>query len=73
MKVTREHFRTCPGFSAKPGFCARGGRRWFARHGLSWTDFVRQGIDAEQLLRTGDGMAAALVAHARATGDAHGR
>lgn len=65
MRVTREHFRTCPGFGATPGFCARGGRAWFKRYGLSWADFLHNGIEADQLLATGDGMALAIVEHAR--------
>lgn len=52
------------------GYCARGARRWFARMGLDWSDFVRQGIDAGILLATGDAMAIRLVEHLRAH---HGR
>lgn len=65
MIVTIEHLRTVPGFTKKPGFCARGGRRWFARHGLDWSDFVRSGIEDKLLVATGDGLALALVEHAR--------
>jgi hypothetical protein len=70
--VTIAHLRSVPGFTARRGFCARGGRAWFQRHGLDWSHFVRHGIDAEQLEATGDGMALALVAHARQEA-AHGR
>lgn len=45
------------------GYCARGARRWFDRMGLDWPAFVRDGIDAEVLLATGDAMAARLVQH----------
>lgn len=55
------------------GYCNRGAREWFARHGLSWADFVRQGIDAEQLRATNDAMAARVVAHAEQEGRAHGQ
>lgn len=48
------------------GYCARGSRRWFARMGLDWADFVMHGIDAEILLATGDAMALRLVEHLRA-------
>jgi hypothetical protein len=65
MRVTIDHFRTVPGHGPKPGFCAAGGRAWFKRHGLDWSDFVRNGIDAERLLRIGDGFALAVVEHAR--------
>lgn len=68
------HFRTVEGFGTKPGFCTRGGRQWFAARGWSWADFVRHGIDADTLTATGDGLALALVDHARKTeGAGHGR
>lgn len=47
------------------GYCARGSRRWFARMGLDWGDFVRDGIDAEIIEATGDAMALKLVEHIR--------
>ena len=56
-----EHLRTIPYFGARPGFCSRGARAWFDRHGLSMREFVHHGIDEEVLLATGDGMAEALV------------
>lgn len=37
----------------RAGVC-RDARHWFARHGLDWRDFVRNGIDADALLATGD-------------------
>lgn len=61
------------------GYCNRGARSWFARHHLDWADFINQGIDAEQLLATGDAMAEAVVAVAQSrvnsdtNGDEHGR
>lgn len=64
MIVTIQHLRTVPGLTAKPGFCARGGRRWFERHGLDWSAFVRAGIESEILVQTGDGLALKLVEHA---------
>lgn len=72
MIVTREHLRGVRGFSARPGFCNRGARAWFAKHGLDWAAFLRHGIDAEQLRATGDALALAVIAHAEAEG-AHGR
>lgn len=63
--VTMRHLRTVPGFSPRPGFCARGGREFFRRHGLDWGDFLRNGIPASRLEATGDGLALALAAHAR--------
>lgn len=67
------HLRTVPDFGPKPGFCARGGRAWFARHGLDWLAFVRSGIDEEILLDTGDALALALVKHARTVEAGHGQ
>lgn len=43
-------------------------RHFFTRHGLSWRDFVRNGIDAEALLQTGDAIAARVVREARENG-----
>jgi hypothetical protein len=63
--VTTRHVFTIPGFSTRPGFCRGQARAWAARQGLDWRDFVRNGIDAEQLLATGDGFAIALVEWAR--------
>lgn len=45
--------------------CSRGARDFFERHGLSWADFLKHGIPAEQLAATGDKMALQVVEHAR--------
>lgn len=50
------------------GYCNRGAREWFARHGLSWSEFVREGIDAEQLRATNDAMADRVIARAEQEG-----
>lgn len=65
LRIYRRHLRTIPGYSARPGYCARGSRAWFARHGLDWSKFLREGIAAEEMLATGDGLAIALVEWAR--------
>lgn len=57
--VTRSHLD-------EVGYCARGSRRWWARMGLDWSAFVRDGIDAAILQATGDAMAQRLVAHVMA-------
>lgn len=72
MRVTLAHVRSVPGFGPRPGFCSRGTRAWFARHGLSWSAFVREGVDAAVLEATGDAFALAVVAHARAQEAARG-
>lgn len=46
------------------GYCNRGAREWFTRHGLSWAEFLAGGIEADKLRATGDAMAARVVEHA---------
>ncbi|MEX2524437.1 MAG: hypothetical protein WD750_05730 [Gammaproteobacteria bacterium] len=58
MKVHVRHLR-------QAHHCARGARRWFARHDLDWRGFVRNGIEAEALIATGDPMAMKVVDAAR--------
>ena len=41
--------------------CSSGAREFFARHGLNWQDFLKNGIDAETLRATGDAMALQVV------------
>lgn len=36
--------------------CSRGGREFFARHGLDWSDFLKNGIDANKLREINDEM-----------------
>lgn len=45
----------------KRGYCHKGMRAFASRHGLDWSDFVKQGISAEQLRATGDAMAIELA------------
>jgi hypothetical protein len=52
-------------FAGKTGLCMKGARAWFAAHGFSWADFVRDGIPAATVLATGDTLAEAAVAVAR--------
>jgi hypothetical protein len=35
------------------GLCCKGGRQWFVANGLDWAAFVREGIDAETIIKTG--------------------
>lgn len=64
MIITRAHMNTVPNFGRADGWCARGGRLWFQRHGLDWLSFVRNGIPEESLLATGCAFARTLVDHA---------
>jgi len=63
--VTTRHLFTIPGFSCRPGFCRDSSRAWFRRQGMDWQAFVRDGINAQRLEATGDGLALALVKWAR--------
>ena len=47
------------------GLCVNGSRAWFARHGLDFRAFLREGLDAQTLLATGDAMAQRVVDCAR--------
>jgi hypothetical protein len=43
------------------GHCVAGARDWFARHGLDFRDFIRNGIAEESFLASGDAIAAEVV------------
>ena len=47
------------------GYCARGSRRWFERYGLDFRDFLKHGVLASVLERTGDGAALRVTAKKR--------
>lgn len=64
-----QHLRTVPYFGTRGGYCARGTRAWFERHGLDFRAFVREGLPEETLVATGDGMAIALVRWAHEQAD----
>lgn len=63
--VTMQDLRTIPGLTRRGGFCAPNSREWARRNGLDFRAFVREGVDAEVLLATGDGFAIKLVEWAR--------
>ena len=65
ITVTITHMRTVPAWCSRVGYCAKMGRIFFARHGLDWSDFVRNGIAASALENTGDALALRVVEHAR--------
>lgn len=60
MRVFRSHMD-----EIQPPYCANGSRRWAARIGLNWADFIREGIEADKLEATGDAMALKLVEYVR--------
>lgn len=63
--VTIAHLRSAPTYNRRRGYCAAGARAWFARYGLDWSAFLREGIAASKLDATGDALGAALASHAR--------
>lgn len=57
--MTQVHFRHAK--SAGLGYCSRGMRLFFRRHGLDYAAFLRGGVPAAALLATGDAMARRVV------------
>ncbi len=60
MIITMQHVRSVL-VNGKVGYCALGTRRFFRRHGLDFSRFLKEGIPEEQLLATGDAMAKRVV------------
>lgn len=57
VRVYLRHLRL-----AKPrAICHDGAKRWWARKGLDWNDFVANGLPGQVLLDTKDGLAARVV------------
>lgn len=42
-------------------YCARGSRAFFQKHGFDWGAFLRNGIEREKFIATGDAMALKCV------------
>lgn len=62
--VTMADAKACiPG--GKGIYCSRGIRSFFEKYNLDYSDFVKNGIDAEKLIATNDSMALAAVEVAR--------
>lgn len=61
LRVFKRHL-----YHERPGqaYCSRGSREFFAKHGLDWSDFLRNGIDPVKFLETKDAMAIRAVRHA---------
>lgn len=47
------------------GHCARGAKAWFEYYGLDFRDFLKNGIDDEVFLATGDAHAIEIVRRKR--------
>ncbi len=56
----RVHLRHLRMAEPRP-ICHDGAKRWWARKGFDWPDFVMNGIDGQKLLDTGDGLARRVV------------
>lgn len=69
MIVTIQHLHSVPTWTGRQGYCHSAAREFFDRHGLDWLDFVRNGIDDQVLVDTGDALALILVEFAREVGD----
>ena len=48
--------------------CSSGARAFFDKHGLSWSDFLKQGVSVEDIVATGDTMALQVVEAVRGRG-----
>lgn len=66
LKVFTRHMRAAR-------LCMPGARRWFASHGLNWSDFVTNGIPAAVLGQWGDPLAERAIEQARAEEANNGR
>jgi hypothetical protein len=47
------------------GFCGLGARRWFHSRGIDFNDFMKNGIDADELIARGDHLAVVVVERKR--------
>ena len=72
LRIWPRHLYSVP-FSGRVGYCAAGSRQWFAANGLSWAEFVREGLEASRFEATGDPLALALVEHAKDQERVNGR
>lgn len=43
------------------GHCVSGARDWFKAYDLDFRDFIRNGMDSDILLATGDGLAKQVI------------
>lgn len=66
MTIVHVHHARTVYPDGQPGYCVPGMRKWFAHHDLDFREFVLNGLDATVLEATGDAMALAVVAVAKA-------
>lgn len=53
--------------------CSDGGRTYFKKYGLSWSDFLKDGIEASVLIAHNDPLSARAVAAAQEEADGRRR
>lgn len=58
--VTVEDLRGLRDLRGK-GYCIRGAKEWCLRHNIDFGQFIREGIESDTLLATGDQLAEDLV------------
>lgn len=46
-------------------FCNRGARQFFERHGLDWSDFMKNGIESETVEHIDDAMVRRVIERAK--------
>lgn len=46
-------------------FCSNGARNFFKKHGMDWSEFIKNGLPESEFLRTGDHMAMQAVEQSR--------
>lgn len=46
-------------------YCRKGTQAFFKNHDLDWSDFLKNGIDAQKLIDTNDFMALAVVEYVK--------
>lgn len=63
--------RVLPTDLPKAGLCVNGARDWFAKHGLDFRDFIKNGTPVDVMRATGCPLAerACLAAEKRVNGD----
>ena len=64
MRVTLDHARAVlqnMHGNRRQGYCLKGMKQFAKRHNLNFKQFAKEGIEEEELLKTGDAMAKLIV------------
>lgn len=57
----------------KAGHCVAGVKAWSDAHGFDFRDFLKHGVSAEELLRSGDGLSLQVIERKRERERSRGR